>query len=122
MPIYEYQCPECGHVFEEWVNIKSATTEAPCPKCGGQAMHIISNTAFVLKGGGWYVTDYGSRKSDGHNDSHDSAAVSPAAVTPAATPAASSTPSTDAAPAKSAEPAPAKEPAATPAASSAASA
>lgn len=62
MPIYEYQCPKCGEIFEEWVNIGDAEETQPCPKCGAQARHIISNTSFVLKGGGWYVTDYGYRK------------------------------------------------------------
>ncbi len=62
MPIYEYQCPECNNIFEEWLNISQATQNSPCPKCNAQASRIISNTAFVLKGGGWYVTEYGNRK------------------------------------------------------------
>ncbi len=63
MPIYEYQCPQCQHVFEEWMNINGAAQEVPCPDCTAMAPRIISNTAFVLKGGGWYVTEYGNRKS-----------------------------------------------------------
>jgi len=62
MPIYEYICPNCQNMFEKWLKVSEATETAPCPKCGSQAQHIISNTAFVLKGGGWYVTDYGYRK------------------------------------------------------------
>ncbi len=31
-----------------------------CPDCGGKMKKIISNTTFVLKGTGWYATDYGS--------------------------------------------------------------
>ena len=62
MPIYEYACPNCRNVFEKWLKLSETTENAPCPKCGGQAQHIISHTAFVLKGGGWYVTDYGYRK------------------------------------------------------------
>jgi putative FmdB family regulatory protein len=62
MPIYEYACPNCRNVFEKWLKFSETTENAPCPKCGSQARHIISNTAFVLKGGGWYVTDYGYRK------------------------------------------------------------
>ena len=62
MPIYEYTCPNCQNVFEKWLKLSETTEHAPCPKCGSQARHIISNTAFVLKGGGWYVTDYGYRK------------------------------------------------------------
>ena len=62
MPIYEYQCPQCGRVFEEWVKLSDAHEEMPCPDCGADAPRLISHTSFVLKGGGWYVTDYGYRK------------------------------------------------------------
>lgn len=62
MPIYEYQCPQCGHVFEEWVKASESLGEEPCPKCGTIAPRVMSQTSFVLKGGGWYVSDYGYRK------------------------------------------------------------
>lgn len=61
MPIYEYACSKCGKHHE----IMQRITEAPltiCPKCGGQMKKLISSTSFVLKGTGWYATDYGSRK------------------------------------------------------------
>ncbi len=65
MPIYEYQCPQCHAVFEEWLKVSDAGEKntAPCPHCDAVSPHIISNTAFVLKGGGWYVTEYGNKKS-----------------------------------------------------------
>ncbi|MCL2123141.1 MAG: zinc ribbon domain-containing protein [Desulfovibrionaceae bacterium] len=75
MPVYEYACPNCRNIFEEWLKVSEATESAPCPKCGSQARHIISNTAFVLKGNGWYVTDYGYRKGaseDGQTTASDS--------------------------------------------------
>lgn len=62
MPIYEYQCPQCGNVFEEWVKSSEAHKEEPCPKCGTPSQRILSRTSFVLKGDGWYVSDYGYRK------------------------------------------------------------
>ena len=62
MPIYEYQCPQCQHRFEEWVKSPSDQGEEPCPKCGTASPRIMSQTSFVLKGGGWYVDDYGYRK------------------------------------------------------------
>lgn len=107
MPIYEYQCPDCGHVFEEWVNITSANDKAPCPECGQQAVHIISNTAFVLKGSGWYVTDYGSRKNNGHTEGQASTAASHAASADTTSSATSSTKDGSAAPASQPAPAPA---------------
>lgn len=62
MPIYEYQCPKCQHVFEEWVKASDAHGQEPCPQCGAPSPRIMSQTSFVLKGGGWYVSDYGYRK------------------------------------------------------------
>lgn len=62
MPIYEYQCPKCQHVFEEMVSLSQAHGEEPCPRCGTPSPRMISHTSFVLKGGGWYVSDYGYRK------------------------------------------------------------
>ncbi|MDR1857200.1 MAG: zinc ribbon domain-containing protein [Desulfovibrio sp.] len=62
MPIYEYKCPKCRHVFEEWTKSINDMVEEPCPRCGALAHRLISQTSFVLKGGGWYVDDYGYRK------------------------------------------------------------
>jgi putative FmdB family regulatory protein len=65
MPIYEYKCNKCG-VFE----VMQRITEAPlkkCPTCKGKAERLISSTSFVLKGSGWYATDYakkGANKSE----------------------------------------------------------
>jgi putative FmdB family regulatory protein len=59
MPIYEYQCENCGRQFE----IMQRMTEpllSVCEKCGGHVRRLISQTSFVLKGSGWYVTDYPS--------------------------------------------------------------
>jgi putative FmdB family regulatory protein len=61
MPIYEYLCDNCHKVFEEWTKHIDDTVTATCPECKGSAQRIVSNTSFVLKGGGWYVTDYGYR-------------------------------------------------------------
>jgi len=60
MPIYEYRCNACEQIFEEWTTSCSESDESiKCPVCGGEAGRIISNTTFVLKGGGWYVSEYG---------------------------------------------------------------
>ncbi|SBW05094.1 Regulatory protein, FmdB family [uncultured delta proteobacterium] len=64
MPIYEYRCDACKTVFEEWHRHADDITEVPCPECRTAAHRLISNTSFVLKGGGWYVTEYGNRKTD----------------------------------------------------------
>ena len=36
--------------------------QEPCPDCGTPSPRVMSHTSFVLKGGGWYVSDYGYRK------------------------------------------------------------
>jgi len=60
MPIYEYTCQHCGQTFEEL--LPQAAACRSCPDCGHPARHILSNTSFILKGGGWYETDYGKKK------------------------------------------------------------
>jgi putative FmdB family regulatory protein len=67
MPIYEYQCDNCG-VFE----VSQRITEDPlkkCPTCKGKVRRLISNTSFLLKGNGWYATDYGRSKSSSSESS-----------------------------------------------------
>lgn len=36
MPIYEYQCQECGEHFDKFVRSISAEAEVVCPACGSQ--------------------------------------------------------------------------------------
>ena len=60
MPIYEYQCAACGQVLEKWQKFSEAPL-AVCPQCGGSLEKIISSCSFHLKGGGWYVSDYGGK-------------------------------------------------------------
>lgn len=62
MPIYEFKCPKCQRVFEEMVHFSEMHSEEPCPDCGTPSPKLISHTSFLLKGGGWYVSDYGYRK------------------------------------------------------------
>ena len=59
MPLYEYRCDECGHVFDDLRGFNDPNPEA-CPKCEASAVtKLITGGNFQLKGGGWYVTDYG---------------------------------------------------------------
>ncbi len=42
MPIFEYACPQCNHVFEELARLSDQEAK-PCPKCGsGQAVKVMS--------------------------------------------------------------------------------
>lgn len=79
MPIYEYRCPKCQKVFEEWSHITEDHPEEPCPDCGTASPRIMSSTSFVLEGGGWYVTDYGYRKGVKDEKKDSSSGSAPAA-------------------------------------------
>ncbi|MCL6584535.1 MAG: zinc ribbon domain-containing protein [bacterium] len=59
MPVYEYQCKDCGHIFEAEQRIVDPPIES-CGECGGVAERLISRCSFVLKGDGWYVSEYPS--------------------------------------------------------------
>lgn len=61
MPIYEYQCDACGQVIEAWQKFSDAPLTT-CKHCQGNLTKLISHSAFHLKGGGWYVSEYGSKK------------------------------------------------------------
>ncbi|RKX23197.1 MAG: zinc ribbon domain-containing protein [Candidatus Zixiibacteriota bacterium] len=60
MPTYQYKCENCGFEFEEFQKISDSAIET-CPKCKGKIRRIISGGAgFLLKGSGFYATDYRS--------------------------------------------------------------
>ncbi len=62
MPIYEYLCNKCGHEFEREQRISEDPIKT-CPACRGRRVkRLISQTSFVLKGGGWHSDLYSSAK------------------------------------------------------------
>lgn len=64
MPIYEYECEDCKQIFEEWQQ-GFDDLDLDCKVCGAKCHRLISNTSFVLKGSGWYVTDYAGKTPSG---------------------------------------------------------
>ena len=59
MPTYEYRCPK-GHTFDVFQKM-SDPVGAKCPECGKPAERmIVPGAGFLLKGGGFYITDYRS--------------------------------------------------------------
>ncbi len=78
MPTYLYHCRDCRKDFEEFQSITDRPIEV-CPRCGGKAERIITGGAgFLLKGSGFYATDY---RSDQYKKdaTADKTAVPPAA-------------------------------------------
>lgn len=60
MPVYEYECATCGGRFEVTQKFSDPAVTV-CRLCNAEPVRkILSPTAFVLKGSGWYATDYAS--------------------------------------------------------------
>jgi|YelNatPaOPRAMG01_1025707.scaffolds.fasta_scaffold30128_4 putative FmdB family regulatory protein len=73
MPIYEYQCTNCGEKFELLQSFNDPPV-AVCKNCQGEAKRIISLANFHLKGSGWYATDYKNKdraKREGKEEKED---------------------------------------------------
>jgi putative FmdB family regulatory protein len=65
MPTYEYECSK-GHRFEVEQSMRDPALKR-CKVCRAKAQRLISASAFILKGGGWYSDGYGSSKSGAKN-------------------------------------------------------
>ena len=89
MPTYEYECGSCHRTFEVRQRI-SEPALTTCDVCGGPVRRLLSAAPFILKGEGWYVTDYPSESRKKALDAEkpsSSSASSDKADKPAATPA-----------------------------------
>jgi putative FmdB family regulatory protein len=56
MPIYVYECTNCGIHFEQNQRITDDPTQV-CPECDGQVRRVIQPVGVIFKGSGFYVTD-----------------------------------------------------------------
>ena len=60
MPLYDYKCAKCGHIFEA----QQKMSEEPlkfCPLCQGPIKRLISASGIIFKGSGFHVNDYGKK-------------------------------------------------------------
>jgi putative FmdB family regulatory protein len=64
LPLYEYKCRKCGRLTEKIENVSGPHLKK-CPHCGGKVEAVITAPSIQFKGGGWYVTDYGGKSTDG---------------------------------------------------------
>ncbi|AKC87328.1 FmdB family zinc ribbon protein [Pseudoxanthomonas suwonensis] len=93
MPIYAFQCADCGHSFDRLQKLSDADPET-CPSCGaaGGVRRQLTAPSFRLAGSGWYETDFkkdGDRKRNLADGGEGAAKAAPdAGATPAAAPAA----------------------------------
>lgn len=71
MPLYEYQCEQCGLVHEVIQKFSDSPLKE-CPECTGPLQKLLSASAIQFKGSGWYVTDYADKsKAQRTNKSED---------------------------------------------------
>lgn len=62
MPIYEFQCQNCSHEFEQILPFSAQSTPA-CPKCSSNHVERrVGRPAIHFKGSGWYITDSKANK------------------------------------------------------------
>jgi putative FmdB family regulatory protein len=71
MPTYEYECPKCGHHFEQFQSMRDAPLKK-CPKCGRASLKRLvgGGAGLIFKGSGFYITDYarkGPRPAEGES-------------------------------------------------------
>jgi putative FmdB family regulatory protein len=60
MPLYEYECEDCGVRFERRQSINADALKT-CPECGGGVHRLIHPVGIIFKGKGFYVTDNRSK-------------------------------------------------------------
>lgn len=65
MPVYEYECTECGLHFERHQRFTDDPVQI-CPECDGQVQRVIQPVGVIFKGSGFYVTD--NRRISGGSD------------------------------------------------------
>jgi putative FmdB family regulatory protein len=76
MPIYDYQCRNCGHRVE-LIHGVNASGPTACEQCGGPMRKLLTTPSIVFKGSGW-------AKKDRSSASARSSAKSDESTTPAA--------------------------------------
>jgi len=55
---------KCGRHTDKIENVSGPHLKK-CPHCGGKVESVITAPAIQFKGAGWYVTDYGGKKTSG---------------------------------------------------------
>lgn len=76
MPIYEYECTNCGNIEETFQKFSDKPL-VKCSHCSGKLHKLISQSSFHLKGTGWYATDYAGRSRNSSSVSKEPEEASP---------------------------------------------
>lgn len=60
MPVYVYQCSDCGYQFEQQQKFSDKPLKK-CPQCEDFALHkVYTPVGVIYKGSGFYSTDHRS--------------------------------------------------------------
>ncbi len=71
MPIYDFQCTNCGHKDELMRKISEASNMI-CPNCSKETFSkMLSAPSFQLSGTGWYASDFKDKKSEKNKSTTD---------------------------------------------------
>jgi len=62
MPLYEYECQNCGVRFERRQHMSDEPIKV-CPECKGKVHRLIQPVGIIFKGSGFYVTDNRAKSS-----------------------------------------------------------
>ncbi len=57
MPIYGYECSQCGHQLEVLQSLSDEPLRT-CPECMGPLRKLLYPVGVIFKGSGFYSTDY----------------------------------------------------------------
>ncbi|NLE76018.1 MAG: hypothetical protein GX605_04620, partial [Chloroflexi bacterium] len=57
MPIYQYECEQCGLSFEKKQHFNDEALKR-CPECDGKVHRVYQPVGIIFKGSGFYVTDH----------------------------------------------------------------
>lgn len=57
MPVYDFDCSECGTKFEAHVASKADKTKIRCPNGHTHIRRLFNAPAVIFKGNGFYVND-----------------------------------------------------------------
>lgn len=51
MPLYEYECKDCGHHFDLLRSMKDSDSHAVCKKCSSEHTHRVMSVFFASSDG-----------------------------------------------------------------------
>ena len=86
MPIYAFECAQCGHSFDRLQKM-SDPDPTTCPACGAEKVgRQLTAPSFRLAGAGWYETDF-KKDGDKKRNLAEGAGGKTEATKPAASPA-----------------------------------